>query len=170
MPNRKLLSNAEGVLITTHLNMIDESLTLKYNQSELKTMQTRNQLNDDFDRKSFETSLYCHEPTLAVQESKEDVDLNNILRKMAVTGVMPFAEANPSYGDFSEVRDYHTLMNSLISAQNAFKTLPSGIRERFNHDPGQLMSFMDDPRNFDEGVKIGLFNPKPQVADQPVGE
>jgi hypothetical protein len=170
MPNRKLLSNAEGVLLTTHLNMINESLTLKYKQTEFKKMQTRMQLNEDFDRTSFETGLYCPEPTLAVQESKEDVDLNNILRKMAVTGVMPFAEANPTYGDFSEVRDYHTLMNSLISAQNAFKTLPSGIRERFNHDPGQLMAFMDNPFNFDEGVKIGLFNPKPVPPEQPLGE
>jgi len=43
------------------------------------------------------------------------------------------------------------------------------IRERFNNDPGKLLKFIDDPKNLEEGRKLGIFStpeiPKTQASE-----
>lgn len=57
--------------------------------------------------------------------------------------------------------------NILIATANTmFEELPSQLRSRFNHDPGQFLEFVQDPKNKEEMVKLKLSNP-PTIEEPP---
>lgn len=107
------------------------------------------------------------EPDLTVQSFKDDCDINVIVRRFGVTGVLPGAKTPPFYGDFSNVMSYQEAMNALLDADEAFMQLPSATRRRFDNDPGQLIAFLSDEANRDEAVKLGLVEPKAQSGGVP---
>jgi len=131
-------------------------------------IRTHTTYNYDRDALSVETGLHCPEPSLAQQHMKEEVDINNILYKYTQTGVMPFASQNPTFGDFSNATDYHSAMNAIKDAQNAFNELPASLRERFDNDPSLLIDFLNDENNQNEAYELGLVN-NPQVVS-PIAE
>jgi phage internal scaffolding protein len=50
------------------------------------------------------------------------------------------------------------MQNTLIAAQNAFKTLPASIRKEFNNDPSQVIDFLNNPANKDKAIELGLID------------
>lgn len=107
-------------------------------------------------------------PTLTIQSAKPDSDINLIVKRMAKTGTMPITARVPTQGDFSEqVRDYHTAMNMIRTAQQEFNKLPAKIRGRFENDPQQLMDYLSDPENTEESYKLGLRVKPPVVEPEP---
>jgi len=126
--------------------------------------------NYDRDELSIATGLSCPEPTLAQQHPKDEVDINNILYKYTQTGILPIGSHEPAYGDFSMVNDYHTAMNAIKNAQNAFNDLPAVLRERFANDPANLIDFLNDDNNRSEAEKLGLIIPSSPVPETSVSE
>jgi len=121
----------------------------------MKTL-VRQQIGYDADELSLSTGLVCPEHTLTLQSAKDDCDLNLIVDRMTKTGEqLPMASIQ-DYGDFTGAEDYHTLMNKLIDAQDAFSTLDAPVRERFNNDPGQLFQFLNNENNRQEAINLGL--------------
>jgi len=121
----------------------------------MKTL-VRQQIGYDADELSLSTGLSCPEHTLTLQSAKDDCDLNLIVDRMIKTGEqLPMASIQ-DYGDFTGAEDYHTLMNKLIDAQDAFSTLDAPVRERFNNDPGQLIQFLNNDNNRQEAISLGL--------------
>jgi len=96
---------------------------------------------------------------------KNDVDINNVMKKYRLTGFLESNAKEAQYGDFSNSTDFHDMKNRIIEAESDFSKLPSHLRTRFNNDPGQLLSFLDDPQNLSEAQELGLC-PKP-VPDTP---
>jgi phage internal scaffolding protein len=128
----------------------------------MKTIFVRTPYNFDRDLLSLETGLECPEPTKTLQSCKDDCDLNLIVDRMIKTGEqLPMASIQ-DYGDFTGAEDYHTLMNKLIDAQDAFSMLDAPIRERFNNDPGRLIDFLNVETNREEAIKLGLIN-QPEI-------
>lgn len=121
-----------------------------------KSIFLRSMYNYDTDAASNESGLACEEPTLAQQHYKEECDINNILQKFSITGILPEAPLSPRYGDFSGIGDYHTALNRVIAAQEEFEALPAQIRARFENDPAKLIEFLDDEANRPEAEKLGL--------------
>lgn len=120
----------------------------------------------DTDEVSNATGLACEDPSLAQQSFKDECDINTILERFGVTGELPTARAVPQYGDFSQVVDYQTAMNSVRASQEAFMELPAKIRARFENDPAKLLDFLGDEANRDEAVALGLV-PKAQEVVAP---
>ena len=120
------------------------------------------------DENSLATGLKCPEPTLAQQHAKDETDLNIILEKMMHTGTMPLGDSMGGYGDFSEATDYHTIMNRLKDADNAFMSLDARIRDRFANDPSRLIDFMNEESNRDEAIRLGLIDPRLTPSAAPV--
>ena len=60
------------------------------------------------------------------------------------------------YGEAVEFLDYHTSMNHVLAAQEAFQSLPSKIRQRFQNDPGQFLDFVQSEENREEAISLGL--------------
>lgn len=133
----------------------------------MKNTFCRAPFNYDIDTASAESGLVCSDPSLAQQQFREESDINNILKQFNITGQLPQGVATPQYGDFTEVTDYHSALNLVIQADEAFMALPAHIRSRFNNDAGLLVDFVSDPNNKDEAEKLGLTSMKREQTLDP---
>jgi phage internal scaffolding protein len=120
------------------------------------TLFLRTPYNYDKDAVSNESGLHCEDASLAQQHYKEECDINTILQRFNISGVLPEVPLSPRYGDFTGIGDYHTALNRVIAAQDEFDGLPATIRARFNNDPAQLIEFLDNSENRPEAEKLGL--------------
>ena len=120
------------------------------------TVFLRTPYNYDKDAASNESGLHCEDASLAQQHFKEECDINTILQKFNITGLLPEQTLSPRYGDFTGIGDYHTAMNRVIAVQEEFEALPAQIRARFENDPQQLIEFLDNSENRPEAEKLGL--------------
>ena len=116
----------------------------------------RTPYNYDKDAASNESGLHCEDASLAQQHFKDECDINTILQKFNITGLLPEQTLSPRYGDFTGIGDYHTALNRVIAAQDEFDALPAQIRARFNNDPAQLIEFLENSDNRPEAEKLGL--------------
>lgn len=110
------------------------------------------------------------EPTQTIQSEKDACDLNKIYEKYTKTGIMTNVRRDqPTYGDFSNIVDYHTAVMRVQEAEEQFMTLPARIRARFKNDPGELIEFLGKDENRAEAIELGLIDP-PQANEVPQGE
>ncbi len=116
----------------------------------------RTPYNYDTDAASNESGLACEEPSLAQQHFKDECDINTILERFNITGMLPQSPLSPRYGDFTGIGDYHTALNRVIAAQDEFEALPAQIRARFDNDPSKLIEFLQDETNRPEAEELGL--------------
>ncbi len=124
----------------------------------------RNPYNYDMALVSQETGLECKDPSLAQQHMRDECDINIIVERFGVTGQLPQAPIEPSYGDFSGVTDYHTALNKIRQAEAEFMALPAKLRARFDHDPNALLNFLENETNRDEAIQLGLIDGEPVAA------
>jgi len=124
----------------------------------------RTPYNYDHIAASNESGLHCEDASLAQQQFKDECDINNIMEKFGITGLIPQTPLSPSYGDFSGVGDYHSALNAVIAAEEQFEALPAKMRARFDNDPSKLIAFIEDEANRPEAEKLGLVNPKPVLS------
>lgn len=103
--------------------------------------------------------LYCKDPSLARQASKDEVDINQVLAKYANGGVLNVNVKEPIYADVSQLPDYRTALETVRDAESAFAELPSYVRDRFSNDPGELLAFLSNVDNRDEALELGLIEP-----------
>lgn len=73
------------------------------------------------------------------------------------------------YGDFSGALDFHECQNKVVQMQAHFDSLPSGVRRSFQNDPGKLLDFVNDPRNYQRALELGLIPGKGKAAQKPSG-
>lgn len=110
---------------------------------------------------SDETGLKCTDASLAVQDQRDEVDINTIVKRFGLDGKLPEGARMPTYGDFIGLKDYHDAANAIALANESFDLLPGHVRERFNHDPGLFVDFCSDAKNRAEAEALGLIVPKP---------
>lgn len=123
---------------------------------------------DDHDVESFVTGLECEDVSRAVQSSRDEVDINTIVRRFGLTGQLPENVHVPQFADFDEVHDFHTAMNLIGEARDSFMAMPAEVRARFDNDPQGLVAFVSDPANLEEMRKLGIAVPK--APDDPLLE
>lgn len=99
-------------------------------------------------------------PSRTQKHFAEGTNINNIMKKYRMRDFPGIDPTSPLYRDFSKTPDYATALQKTIDAEEAFINLPSEIRQRFNHDPMQLIHFVGDPKNKEEAIKLKLV-PKP---------
>lgn len=109
-----------------------------------------------WDRKKLQTKITG--PSKVQQNLKDRTDINLIMQKYQKTGLIDHVKDpnKADYGDFSEVQDYQSALNQVMEAQEAFMTLSAKVRKRFDNDPAQFISFMEDPSNEKEAQDLGL--------------
>jgi len=107
------------------------------------------------------------EPSLTQQQFKEISDINRIMKKYHKGEMVNYLNRRPGvYGDFSKMPSYLDALNTVIDAQESFMTLPSAVRKRFDNDPGKVIEFISDSKNYDEAVILGLV-PKKVIKEEP---
>lgn len=105
---------------------------------------------------SRETGLECKDETRTQQHFKDEVDINTIVKRFGLTGQLPENVRVPLQVDFEDIFDFQTAMNVVRAGEEAFMTMPADVRARFGNDPARFLSFVQDPANTDEAVKLGV--------------
>lgn len=110
-------------------------------------------------------------PSLAQQHFKEECDINHIMKRYRETGMLvdPLqkATAKPQFGDFSTSFDFMEAQNIVARARESFDAMPSNIRERFGNNPAAMLAFMENEENYEEAVKLGLVEKRPDPTPSP---
>lgn len=104
------------------------------------------------------------------QHHKDDVDLNVMAERMGVSdrAVLPAALDPRYFGDVPEGFDLRFVLDQARDVENRFNQLPADLRERFGNDPAKLWRFIQDEKNDEEAVRIGLLKkPEPIRAPEP---
>ena len=90
------------------------------------------------------------------QSHKKECDVNQIIKKYDKTGLIQHVSRfEAKYGDTRGV-DFKAAMDLIAGAESSFETLPAKVRKRFKNSPKEMLDFMDDPKNREEAVKLGL--------------
>jgi len=100
--------------------------------------------------------------SLAKQSFGKECDINNIMRKFEKTGLVNHLNNhNGGYGNYIGYEDYHSSLNKILAADNAFKALPPAIRNKFSNDPAQFLEYAQNADNLPEMRELGLAPPEP---------
>jgi phage internal scaffolding protein len=111
---------------------------------------------------SLQTAIDVGSDSLTQQSAVLDSDINEIVRRFGLTGELPSNVRMPVSGDFAGIADFQTVMNLVRQAEEGFMSFPAEVRERFSHDPGRMIAFLEDDSNRAEAEKLGLVVPKKQ--------
>ena len=100
---------------------------------------------------------------LTEQHHTDTCDINKILAQFMETGIMPQTNANPQYGDVSDV-DFTQMQNQLATAKTLFEELPEQVKARFNNEMHTFLHFAENPDNLPELVDMGLAVKNERIA------
>ena len=136
---------------------------------EVVTPFIRTPYNYDTDKISNATGTDTGPESKTQQQFKDEVDINTIVERFGVTGEMPPAINFPQTQEFEETFDFQTAMNVIRKAEEEFMQLPAKARARFQNDPQQFMTFMNDEENIAEAIKLGLATER-KKSEEPTPE
>ncbi|WNK13521.1 MAG: internal scaffolding protein [Microvirus sp.] len=104
---------------------------------------------------------------LVKQEFADDCDINKIIARCVKSNLpLPSASAAPLFADVSEIGSYDDCVRRVAAAKDAFMDLPADLRSRFDNEPSTLISFLADPANVPEAIKLGLLD-QPKAVSEP---
>lgn len=117
----------------------------------------RSAFDYDSDAVSLETGIACDpEEGKTQQQFADECDINKIVERFGVTGMLPQSNMEAMVGAFEGVTDFHAAMNLVRESELEFMKLSGEVRARFANDPGAVLAFLEDEKNRDEAVKLGL--------------
>jgi hypothetical protein len=108
------------------------------------------------------TTITCNDG-ITEQHHAEQCDVNNILATYMKTGTLPPTDPNANYGDMS---DFDSMQNQIANANSLFEQLPENVRIRFGNEPYRFLNFVQDEKNYDELVNMGLANNRPTASPE----
>lgn len=129
--------------------------------------------NYDTDAASIESGLECKDESLTDPSSAEETNINTIVRRFGVTGMLPQSARPVFFGDFDDVFDYQSAQNAIAEADQAFMALPAEVRSRFANDAQKFVEFcseLDEDGllvHLDELRKMGLALPEKEPEPVP---
>jgi phage internal scaffolding protein len=95
------------------------------------------------------------------QSHKDEVNINNIIKKHGADLVSQVAQLQEWQFDDVVGNDFQESMNAIIKARDTFEKVPSKIRKEFDNDPAKFMDFVYNPDNQDKLVEMGLAEKTP---------
>lgn len=116
----------------------------------------------------FDPGISNDEPSRTRQAHKDECDINFLMDRYERTGLFfdpadQGTRVSPQFGDFNGF-DYIEAMNAVVEANDRFSALPARLRARFENDPAQLLFFLQDEKNRDEAISLGLLDKPAEPA------
>lgn len=107
-------------------------------------------------------------PSLTKQAFQKECDINTIMAKYQKTGLIDHNNSvQGRYGDFITSHDYQSALDEIHLISDAFASLPSSVRSRFENDPAAFLDFTQNPENTAEMRELGLMVPEPIPTVEP---
>lgn len=105
-------------------------------------------------------------PSLAVQDEKDETDINYIVNKYAdgQKGIATLDLGDSSqyaylqFGDATLPGDYSTALELVSGVREEFYSLPAKVRAKFGHDPMNFISQLNNPETLDYLQREGLYS------------
>ena len=98
----------------------------------------------------------CSKGDRTHQSFKDEVDINQVMKRYRLSGTIPQHQVPPDYTDYSNLGDYQDALNLIAQAKTMFEELPFEIRKQFKHSPEDLVAFCSDPNNQAEAIRLGI--------------
>lgn len=117
---------------------------------------TKQQIEANQKRRARFQKLFKDSPSKTKQEFKDSADINKIMKRFLAGEAFPQATREGYYADVPNIKNLHEAYELVQQSEESFMSLPAEARKRFENDPLQLVSFLQDPANVDEAVKLGL--------------
>jgi len=105
-------------------------------------------------------------PSKAKQEFQAECNVNTIVELFMKGAPLPVQVHEGQFVDVSELGDYKTALETVMEAEQVFKTLPMAVKKRCENSVAGFLDFVNDPENKDEMIELGLLEPP---ADDPDG-
>lgn len=105
------------------------------------------------------TGELVKEPSMTKQSFLAECDINNIVHAFTQTGQIAHINEKAAQGAFVDLPDsidYQEAIEIARAGETAFMALPAHVRARFDNDPARFLDFIEDPRNQEELIKMGL--------------
>lgn len=104
-------------------------------------------------------------PSLTVQDEKDETDINYIVNKYAdgQKGIATLDLGDSSqyaylqFGDATLPGDYSTALELVSGVREEFYSLPAYVRAKFDHDPMNFISQLNNPETLDYLQREGLY-------------
>lgn len=104
-------------------------------------------------------------PSLTVQDEKDETDINYIVNKYAdgQKGIATLDLGDSSqyaflqFGDATLPGDYSTALELVSGVREEFYSLPAYVRAKFDHDPMNFISQLNDPATLEYLQEQGLY-------------
>jgi len=104
-------------------------------------------------------------PSLAVQDEKDETDINYIVNKYAdgQKGIATLDLGDSSqyaylqFGDATLPGDYSTALELVSGVREEFYSLPAYVRAKFGHDPMNFIQQLNDPATLEYLQQQGLY-------------
>lgn len=104
-------------------------------------------------------------PSLAVQDEKDETDINYIVNKYAdgQKGIATLDLGDSSqyaylqFGDATLPGDYSTALELVSGVREEFYSLPAYVRAKFGHDPMNFISQLNNPETLEYLREQGLY-------------
>lgn len=94
--------------------------------------------------------------SLTKQSFKDECNINKIMDRFQRSGAIDhYTTRSHEYGDTS-APDYLEANLIIANANTMFEELPSSIRAKFENDPAKFLEFVQDDKNAQEMVSLGL--------------
>lgn len=107
-------------------------------------------------REPQEFAIKSDKPSKTRQEFANECDINTIMGRYAVTGVLDYVNKHqPTFEDVSSL-DFTNAMQTVAAARSAFYDLPASVRDRFDNEPAFMLGFLENPQNREEAIELGL--------------
>lgn len=136
---------------------------------KVEEMFFRSPYNYDRDAISEDTGTFCADPSLADQSSKEESDINTIVRRFGISGHLPMNVQPPVYADMDALRSPQECANLFIEAREAFNRLPAAVRRRFDNAQ-EFVEFCSLKENQAEIDALGLGPIRENVESSGAGD
>lgn len=107
-------------------------------------MFVRNPYNYDRNAVSVKTGTNTGTETPTIQSAKDEADINVMVRRFKITGVIAGVTMPPALTEFADVFDYQSSMNIIRRAQESFNGMSAETRAEFNNDPARFVRFCGD--------------------------
>ncbi len=89
-------------------------------------------------------------------------ELGSILQRY-LEGNVPVPTERSLYGDFSSGLDFHTALNRVREAEQAFAAVPAHIRSHVQNDPGEFLDMVFDPEDSSSTTSL---RPRPKCSER----
>lgn len=135
--------------------------TIQFNKTEIKTKTyTKPPTQTIYTSKPSEGTRFT-EPSKTKSEFLNECDIDAIVKRAQRSGELPLGRINPQYADVSGITNYQEIHERLNELKSAFDTIPSELRLRFKNDPSRFFEYIQNPKNDEEAIKLGLKKAKP---------